>query len=580
MFGDIIQRSLDQEAADKQAQLAADADREDHASWRNKFYEGMSGFAHKMENAAPAKGNNPHLDDSVIRDNNGGSEAAPRTTAPPAATRPPLMSQGDKGAMLKDSMSGMGGGLGKAAKGAGGFLRDQVEGGVGGAFVDRMNADTPEGVRQSMPAPMRVAPEIEKAFFGGMEQALVWGKGLGMVQAGVGRTLQPITRFMPEMLKSVFKNAVSVGSLSAGTEALAQRERGESPHDLTETAALGGIIGAAAGYLHPDDMAVLKQPENVKALWQAAGGAGGKSMRELQRVASRMGGDEYSNEVALSKMARFTVGSGDQAVAAKLRNLSRSEPELFKDPLMKKVLAAANRDDAGRRAPAVEKPSPGAVARVFNYPSQKSEVVAHEGAGAVPGAKRGPLGIPLGAADDPAKVPESFKKQPATAGKPATAKKPPTAPSVTTAEGQANLIKGLAERKVGQTETKAGAAARVAVSKLVTEGTLRPEMVTNGAHARGVQMALGETARLLEGKAGYSEHLDAMKAWAKRARELKGAPEIAAAPVDAKSAVELRQLQGEIDGERQVETNPTAPGKTAMTRGMMEKRKSGKPKFC
>jgi len=564
-FGDIIQAGLDKEEADKKDQLARDADGEDRTRFLSKFHEAMSGFGHKMKNVAPAKGNNPALDDAIIRDNNSEATAVP----PPPQSRKPIMSPSQTTADVKDRMSGMGGGVGKAVKGAGGFLHDRVEGGLGGAYVDEMNKDTPAGVQATMPGPMRAAPEIEKMFFGGLEQAVVWGKGFGEI----GRTLQPIARMMPPMLGGIFKNAIAAGSLSAGTEALVQKERGEQSHDLAEDAALGALIGGAAGYLHPDDAEVLKKPENIKALWNAAGGQGGKSMREMQRVAGRIAGKEYSAGVAINKVAAFTQGSGDQAIAAKLRTLGRSEPELFKGPLTKKILASANRDDAGSGNPAVAKTPPGTVARIFNYPAQKSEVVAHEGAPPVPGAKRGPLGIPLSAADDPAKVPDAFKKQPTTKAKAKGA-------VATTTEDQAALIKGLAERKEGEVETPAGAAARKAVSQLVIDGTLKPEMVTNGAHARGVQMALGETARHLEGKPGFAAHFDAMTAWGKRARALKGAPEFSAKPVDGKSAVALKQLKDEIDGETPVETNPTAPAKVKMTRGMMEKKRGPKPKFC
>ena len=395
-FDDTLRNESDKVHKEEADNLQKEADYEDHHSARARFFEATSAFGHKV--ATTSRASMRALGAAAPAAGQGGGDPAFAQDLEKAAghlVQKPMQAYGTAQAATGDpSYPKAVGGL---AKGIGSTAKEMTVGGPGATYAKGMMGDTPEGVRQSMPQPLKSGTEIGQDVWGGLTNAVIWGTGFGEIKEGLalglGRTLKPWARTIPEKLIPILSSAMTGGGLSGGTEALDQRLKSEKSHDIGTNVAFGALLGGLAGLHEPADAKAVQ--ENAEVLRTAAGGAYGQSVKQLMRVGRMIGGREWSPEESTQKLAKLAMGSGDQAVAAKVRLLHRSDPDLFKDPLMKRILNASNRDDAGEGEPAVERPKPGSIARIFNYPQQTSEVVTQKDAGAPSGAKRGPLGIPL-----------------------------------------------------------------------------------------------------------------------------------------------------------------------------------------
>lgn len=482
---------------------------------------------------------------------------------------------------------------GRALQKTGGFAEETLRSGPGAEYARSMEGGVNPEMMKDAPFLLRHGQRLTEDIWGGAEQAL-WG-----VTAGpLGRELMPVMRFLPKAIAPVVREALVNGSLSGGATALQQRIKGEQVHNIAEPIALGALIGAIGGMLAPEDAAaIVKNADVVKPVTSGFQSA----ITDMQSAARSMAATERGNpKEFMTKLARFAAGQGDETMAAKVRILAGEQPDLFKTPLMRKILAQAN----GGKA-AVNLPRAGDFAKLFSEAPTRETVMAEGGGG---GGEVGPLGIARtpklrqtgemvaheGGAGEGEIGPLGIPLK-----RPAPQATKPTKPAVNTASNASSIISDNVRAHLDKLMTYdpfAGGepssdivASRKAISKMAVDGTLKPEMIERGDHAERIAASIFRTARELEKNPvkgeSFGQHFETAKEWKRRARALNAAPEMEPGPVDASSASSMEELRNHLDGDEQHPITATGPSKKRMTKEYQAKRDEvtatkKKGKFC
>lgn len=452
---------------------------------------------------------------------------------------------------------------------AAGVEKGLVTSGVGGEYARSMLGPSND-YTESHPF-YKYGREVAQQAWGAAEWA-GWG------EAGkVARALPEIGR-VPAMLQNVLKEALVTGGISAGAEAATAKMQGRKAN-IPQAGAMGAILGAIGGaFTDPKDLANIH--DNWNDLMSAAGSDAQRGFRDLHAVATSIAKSERTNaQDAMKTLSRFAsapLADRDEAVAAKVRLMAASNPNLFKTSLMKRVLRAA---EGGTKEPAIAIPRAGEMANWWET-EPEATVVKQEGA---PGSGRvGPMGVPL---DEKGNVVEPPKREPPSKVRAAkVAAKPPTI-------NMHDELSKAAAWKTGDPVTKEVVARRKNIVHAAMTGNLRPEHVDIPDHANVVARSVARSYREYEravvgGDASAVSHPYTMEQyanrlgdWQRRARELKAValPEDG----DVTSAADTKMMDDAVNGKGPKKSpTPRDPAPRKMTKAIQKVKRDKMGRFC
>ena len=433
----------------------------------------------------------------------------------------------------------------------------QLTGGPGGAYArSAMGETTPEttpGMYEQAPAPLRAGGKLTEAIWGAGEWA-----GWGAITGGLGRAMTPLTKWLPEELTPVVKQAIINGGLSGGATAVTNEiERKPPQRDLPTSMAIGALIGGVVGMMGPEDMQAIQQ--NFPQIRTAAGGdTFSAGVNELSNIANVMGKSEgIAPKEMMQRLGRFAAGQQDESLAAGIRIHQAANPSMYKTPLMKRI---ADHAKDTSKPPPIRVPKAGELHNFFTMPPLTGETVISKGA---PGAsERGPLGIPL------------KSDHPNEAAK----------PDVTE-----DLSRVVADK--GPKFKPETIASSRKLSALAMNGILRPEHVTDGKQAYAVSrglMRIYQEHKTAAGEAGKSgaprmqqamAHFDMGKEWMRRYRALGEEPELPST-VKAADLVDMTELSEKLHKGQPRQLSEGGPVKRPIKEAVAKVKRDAKGRFC
>lgn len=419
------------------------------------------------------------------------------------------------------------------AQGADQFVR----GGVGGKYADKAMGENnpesnPEMYKDANPV-LRAGGKLSEYFWGGMEQSM-WGAAT----TGISQTLEPLTHWLPKELEPVVTGALTQGSLNAGATATMNKMGGApTMKDVPQSLAFGALLGGGLGYLGKEDMQAVKV--NQRLLADAAGPSFKQSAQQFSTVAKLIAAEERQHPGTMTQeLAQFASGRKDNnAMAAKVRMMYKSNPEQFSTPLMKRVLARANGDSK----PAFEVPKPGEIHNLFNQPDEKV----------------------------------------------ATAAAAPTPNDIPRPEGLDNhLSQILSDRPnevKGEKFKPETIASSRALSQMAMEGKLIPAHVQRGDQAQAVARGLFRVRTELKGAGKFQaaeEHFNKGHDWMVRARDLNHEEQLNEGKINVDDSEHTEQLREILHKGQPREASAGSPMKARMTKQMASRKRDARGRFC